>query len=73
MSSVGSHNPFKTIKSQQQMMVQDEEDMEGMEMAPSETSDDQHLVRNNSGNMMYPPKQIVPQLHQPSSGGSTAR
>ncbi len=57
------------------MIVQDEEDMEGMEMAPSETSDDQHLhnMRTNSGNLMYPPKQIVPQLHQPSSGGSTAR
>jgi hypothetical protein len=55
------------------MMVQDEEDMEGIEMAPSETSDDQqqHVMRA-SGNM-YPPKQIVPQLHQPSSGGSTAR
>jgi hypothetical protein len=52
------------------MMVQDEEDMEGIEMAPSETSDDQlHVMRTN----MYPPKQIVPQLHQPSSGGSTAR
>lgn len=52
------------------MMVQDEEDMEGIEMAPSETSDDQqHGVMRT----MYPPKQIVPQLHQPSSGGSTAR
>ena len=55
------------------MMVQDEgEDMEGIEMAPSETSDDQHIMRGSSGTM-YPPKQIVPQLHQPSSGGSTAR
>jgi hypothetical protein len=54
------------------MMVQDEEDMEGIEMAPSETSDDQQHIIRASGNM-YPPKQIVPQLHQPSSGGSTAR
>ena len=70
--SSGSHNPFKTIKSKQQMMVQDEEDMEGIEMAPSETSDDQQHIIRASGSM-YPPKQIVPQLHQPSSGGSTAR
>jgi hypothetical protein len=51
--------------------------MEGIEMAPSETSDDhQQIMRTNgstAGNIIYPPKQIVPQLHQPSSGGSTAR
>jgi hypothetical protein len=36
----------------------EEEDMEGIEMAPSETSDDQIMQRGN--NMMHPPKQIVP-------------
>jgi hypothetical protein len=46
--------------------------MEGIEMAPSETSDD-HIMRGGNMKMMYPPKQIVPQIHQPSSGGSTAR
>ncbi len=56
-------------------MIQEEEDMEGIEMAPSETSDDQIMRggNNNTMMMMYPPKQILPQIHQPSSGGSTAR
>ena len=49
----GTNNPFKTMKSQQEFMMQeaDEDEMEAMEMAPSETSDDHINITRSHGQL----------------------